>query len=202
MDEKMKRLLKMSGIYCGGMLALLVVIYLLYPWINKEAHQQIEESYGADDTSLLADRAYIGQEIEDLIGQVEELRANERHLKATIDSLTAVNHDLQEQLDPADTTLSGHVASAGQQLATDVGHGRIDRVGLYGSAEKDEGEEFLEKVKSLLNLDEQELAPIINQMSNQQLIRLYNGGGSLHKEKLLRSLEPERAAAIMTEIML
>lgn len=197
----MKRILKVTGLYTGGMLVLLVVLYLLYPWINSEAHQQVVESYAHHDATLQADREYIGQEIEDLIGQIEELRENERQLNRMVDSLTAVNHDLREQLSSGGSTPSEHVASAGQERSS-AEEGRIDRVGLYGSADDDDREAFLEKVKSLLNLDEKELAPIINQMSNQQLIRLYNGGGSLHKEKLLRSLEPERAAAIMTEIML
>lgn len=199
----MKRIFKISGLYIGCMLILLAGFYLLYPWINEDSYQQIVDSHDIADPSFQADRDYIGQEFEDLVSQIEELRASEQHLNRLVDSLTAVNQDLQERLGITDGATSAGVVQVSERSEIADDQRRADRFGLYGAPKEEGGqEEFLEKVKSLLNLDEEELAPIINQMSNQQLIRLYNGGGSLHKEKLLRSLEPERAAAIMTEIML
>jgi hypothetical protein len=57
------------------------------------------------------------------------------------------------------------------------------------------------RVNSLLNLDEEELGPIIREMSNEELIKLYRVGGNQQREKLLRSLPAARAARIMREIM-
>jgi len=61
--------------------------------------------------------------------------------------------------------------------------------------------EFRDNVKSLLNLDEEELAPIVRQMSTSQLLRLYRSGSNMQREKLLRSLTPSQAASLMREVM-
>jgi len=42
----------------------------------------------------------------------------------------------------------------------------------------------------------------VDQMNKDQLVRLYQGGGSIQREKLLRALKPERAAELMQTIML
>jgi len=63
-------------------------------------------------------------------------------------------------------------------------------------------EEFSERVKSLLNLDEEDLTPIANQMTQQELVKIYRNSGNLQREKLLRSLSAERATKLMQEIML
>jgi Mg/Co/Ni transporter MgtE len=63
-------------------------------------------------------------------------------------------------------------------------------------------EEFSERVKSLLNLDEEDLTPIASQMTQQELVKIYQTSSNLQREKLLRSLTPERAAKLMQEIML
>jgi len=62
--------------------------------------------------------------------------------------------------------------------------------------------EFTERVKSLLNLEEDELGPILKNMTKGQIVRLYNGGGTIQRQKILRSMEADKAAELMTEIML
>jgi hypothetical protein len=62
-------------------------------------------------------------------------------------------------------------------------------------------DEFAENVKSLLGLDDEILAPIVNQLSDSQLIRLYRTGSSREQKKLLRTLKSKRAAKLMTEVM-
>src|SRR5690625_2175016 len=102
----MKRILKFSGLGTGCMLILLAGFYLLYPWINEDAYHQIVDSHGMADPSFQADRDYIGQEFEDLASRIEELRASEQHLNRLVDSLTAVNQDLQERLGITDSATS------------------------------------------------------------------------------------------------
>ena len=63
-------------------------------------------------------------------------------------------------------------------------------------------EEFAQRIKSLLNLEEDDLAPILDKMTSEQLVRLYTGGGTIQREKILRSLSSDKAAKLMTEIML
>jgi Mg/Co/Ni transporter MgtE len=63
-------------------------------------------------------------------------------------------------------------------------------------------EAFKDRVKSLLNLEEDELAPILEKMTSNQLVRLYTEAGNTQREKILRALNSERAARLITEVML
>lgn len=185
-------LLKLIGILAGSLLLLIVAAYFTYPYLNEEKHQEIVSLHRGTEF-IDTEEGYIGREFEQLHEQLETSNQERDSLLNMIDSLKLVNEELNQEI------VEYSEASEIIQIAED------DNVDDRGTAEN-QGEfveeEFSERIKSLLNLDEGELAPIVNQMSNGQLVRLYRGGGNIQREKLLRSLEPERAAEIMNEIML
>lgn len=180
----------------GTMAAMIMAAYLLYPYLNEEAYQEVLAMYTASDPVLDPDHAYPEMEFEDLVSQIENLQTSEERLQAALDSAEQENEDLRMDIEELQT--------AGNSDGEDT----ADRNPAILSADTMEPEElnhdegFSERVKSLLNLDEEELAPIVSQMSDNQLIRLYMGGGSLQQEKLLRALEPDRAASLISEVML
>jgi Mg/Co/Ni transporter MgtE len=55
--------------------------------------------------------------------------------------------------------------------------------------------------KSLLNLDQEALSPIVNLLDDEQLVGLYNSASNMQRAKLLRSLKPEKAATVLKKVM-
>ena len=46
------------------------------------------------------------------------------------------------------------------------------------------------------------MAPILDKMTSQQLVRLYKEAGNTQREKILRALKSDQAARLITEVML
>lgn len=185
-------LIKLIGILAGSLLLLIVAAYFTYPYLNEEKHQEVVTMYRGTEF-IDTDEGYIGREFEQLHEQLEASKQQRDSLVSMIDSLKLVNEELNKEI------VEYSEASEIIQIAEGDGVNERNTAGARGEFAE---EDFSERVKSLLNLDEGELAPIVNKMSNGQLVRLYRGGGNIQREKLLRSLEPERAAEIMNEIML
>lgn len=105
------------------------------------------------------------------------------------------------EVEPVRSAASASPASLNQQGPAESETRKVsltDRIGL-----SDEEQRIIrQQVNSLLNLDEEELGPIVRELSNTELIRLYSVASNQQREKLLRSLPPTRAARIMKEAML
>ncbi|MEX0773122.1 MAG: hypothetical protein WD038_08155 [Balneolales bacterium] len=56
--------------------------------------------------------------------------------------------------------------------------------------------------RALLNLDERVVAPIVNQLEDDQLIKLYRAGSNMQRERLLGSLDPDKASNILRQVIL
>jgi seryl-tRNA synthetase len=195
--------LKLAGIFFGSLLLLTAGFFFAYPHINEERYNEIIENFRDDDVidaMFEGDRRYIGIEFNELIDQIEKLRAEESTWSARFDSLNAVNSRLISDIE-ALTERKEELANVKEELAL-----RASEEGNEYSAldvnSNETPEDISERVKSLMNLDEEELAPIVNQLSNEHLVRIYRNAGNMQREKLLRSLNPERAAEIVREIML
>lgn len=177
----------MVGIFFVLIPLFAVAIYFLFPYLQEERYQEVAAENSLTEPFVEADREMIGMEFEEMQAEILQLSDERNELLARIDSLSDVNRSLEEEIE----RLSAGPSAAGSSLTA----------GSVSQVVEDE-EAFEERVKSLLNLDEEELAPIVSKMNNQQLSRLYKGGGTIQREKLLRSLNPERAAELMSEIML
>lgn len=226
---KMERstILKWTGIAFGSFIVITVIMFFLYPYLNEEKHDEIasqtessEEVFNSKEPSNNDGGIRLGKEFEYLNGQIEYYKSEQSRLLAIIDSLQSNNEEMKRdyeqqiaelieqnvnvesfsdqgipQQKPVTQQEQPQQSAAQAQLVADAGN-----VGMEMNQE--EQEEFFNKVKSFLNLDEEELAPIVSNMDNEELVRLYKGGGTIQREKLLRSLKPERAAEIMKVIML
>lgn len=189
-------IIKLAVILIVPILVLTVALYFLYPYLNEEKYQQI---VGRDSVAtsnyqgLLPDTLRTDMITGELPVEMDTLIVENRHLLRVVDSLRTANDTLRQQLEESrkkqDTV---DQQSSGQEAIATVA----------GNKQQVPAETFAERVKSLLNLETRELSPIINQMDDKQIVRLYRGASSMQREKLLRSLKPERAAKLMSEIML
>ncbi len=217
-------ILKYAGIFVGAFIAMLVTVYFAYPYLNKEGYEEAISDY---EESLFEaidenERDIIRQEFSQLSHEIESLKATEKRLLEQIDSLmlqndslTLQNDELRDQLENAAQIASDeaggtqlqvagseHVAGSEQLVEAEDAAEVFQADGVQQEFAQFAEEEFIDRVKSLLNLEEEELAPIVSNMNDDQLKLLYMGGGTIQREKLLRVLEPERAARLMQEIML
>ncbi|MCP9291892.1 hypothetical protein [Gracilimonas sediminicola] len=187
-------ILKIAGLITVPLLVMIVAMYFLYPYINKEEYNELVQ---AQEEKLDAEFEALG-------------------LPAQEDSVVAVLSDTTMVMDSVavDTLVTDEL-----QLALEENtllHKRVDsliaEIEVLKANQPEETdaediqelskEEFAQRIKSLLNLEEDDLAPILEKMTNEQLVRLYNGGGTIQREKILRSLNSDKAAKLMTEIML
>lgn len=222
-------ILKRTGIAFGSFIVITVVMFFLYPYLNKEKYDEIVSGTGSSDEMSVYEKPSdnagdggirLGKEFEYLNDQIEYYKKEQSRLLAVIDSLESSSEEMRRDYEQQITELLEQKANAESfaeqntpqqnttpqqeqpqqpaaqaQFIADAGNVGVEM-------NQDEQEEFFNKVKSFLNLDEEELAPIVSNLDNEELVRLYKGGGTIQREKLLRSLKPERAAEIMKVIML
>jgi hypothetical protein len=211
-------LIKIAGILVVSFIIVTIVTFFLYPYLNEQKYEEIQtersERYpsdvlegGATEDGLPAFEGQENRPVSMAEAGSDSLFTTNRDssLVAMIDSLMAVNDSLSQKLDSAQvvmTNLENALVATGadEEQLDEVRQGNDD-VEFIAAAEEPK-EAFSERVKSLLNLDEEDLTPIANQMTQEELVKIYTSSGNIQREKLLRSLSPERAAKLMQEIML
>lgn len=179
-------IVRITGFLVIPILVMLVIIYFLYPFLNSEKYQQIVESINP----VVSDSSRVDSLVTDSLDF-----SNMQNFETDQDSL----------VDIANNDYSNPVIDSLQQVINAL-NTRIKE--LEHTQELDEirakleEEAFANRIKSLLNLEEDELAPILEKMTNEQLVRLYTEAGTIQREKILRALNSDRAAKLITEIML
>ncbi len=193
---------KFAGLFVGSLLLLTVGFFFVFPYINEERYNEIMESFSDEEVMeamFEGDRRFIGIEFNELSEQLEKLRKEKRTWDSQFDSLNSVNRNLSRELEEVKER-NAAMSRDLEEMAVRVAD-TVSAEAMQASA-NEAPEELSERLKSLLNLDEEELGPIVNQLSNEHLVRIYRTGGNMQREKLLRTLKPERAAEIVREIML
>lgn len=210
-------LIKIAGILVVSFIVVTVATFFLYPYINQEKYEQIQsersEMYPSDDLEGGANSGELmpnnmqrtsGGALQQS-GSDSLAVADSSLFSVPIDSLMAANDSLSNQLESALKTIANlenalRATGADDSQLAEVRRGNND-VDFIAAASVPK-EEFSERVKSLLNLDEEDLTPIANQMTQEELVKIYSSSGNIQREKLLRSLSAERATKLMQEIML
>ena len=185
------KVLKIIGIIIGSFIGVFALMFFLYPYINQEHYEELMQSNDTAGDFLMADGMMSEEEYEELQEELQQLRVENNELQESVDSLEQLNEDLGLEIHEWEN-MEDFMPVAGSP----------DEPVQQGSSFYMDDEEFGERVKSLLNLDEEELRPIVSEMDDGQLVRLYQSGGTIQREKLLRSLSPQRAADLMSEVML
>ncbi len=159
-------------------------IVLVDPIKTEIVHQESEARLQMRKNLEIIIDSLLNQKNE-LITEIEALKEQKELALDDIERLEDQDTLVNRQRGEPDQTVSQTQSTA--QLVADNG---------------EHESQFSERVKSLLNLEEEELAPILKQLDDQQLLRLYDTAGNIQREKMLRSLAPGRAANLMQKIML
>ncbi len=189
-------IVQIAGFLVVPILVMLIVIYFLYPMLNKERYDLIVRTNGTMYDSLLMDS----------LARMDSLMRVDSLAIADSLALVQTNEDLQNKskFDLKIDSLQRQIFVLTDQLNDLTGEikSQIDTQKKPKSATNVSEEAFKDRVKSLLNLEEDEMAPILDKMSSNQLIRLYKEAGNTQREKILRALSSDRAAKLISEVML
>lgn len=192
MNLNIKKIGISVSIFIGAFLLLLVAAYFLYPFIEPEeaeiVRQEIEEaSQPPEEPAEFSTAGDSGPvEISDemahtataesdsqLVRLKNQLESNELKYQQTIDSLETVIEELTNSFE--------------EKLAV--------------KQEEEISEKLQAVTKALLNLDVEDLSPIVNRLQESDLVKVYSTASNMQREKLLRSLDPEKATKILVQVM-
>ena len=181
-------IVKIAGFLVVPILVMLIVIYFLYPVLNSDKYDRIVETGG-----LLNDSTMVDSLAMDSLAMADSLNVSVSDSVVGEQNPDIPNEFWAHQVDSLQRVIYSLTARIeGLQNAKAVDE----------TVAKLEEEAFKDRVKSLLNLEEKELSPILEKMTSKQLVRLYSEAGNTQREKILRSLSSARAAQLITEIML
>jgi len=190
-----KSLLNILALIIGPIIPMVVAAYFLFPYINTTKYQKVvkqfkkeqqSESKGAPTTEV----DMIGGNSDTLKDRV--FQKSIARLKSKNDYLKSVNDSLNVLLLAKDK----QIKKLQVQQKTES-----DSTKMTTQNKKISDKQFTENMKSLLSLDIEQLSPIIKEMSDNVVVRLYEKGSSLQKRKLLQSLQANRAAKLMKEVL-
>ncbi len=198
---------KIFGIAVGVFAGLFLLLFFIYPMIQPERVEEIR-SAGVDEELLVrGDRlpggATTSGVFESLKNELDSLQRDNDRLRHRLNSLKFANDSLITEMEKLQVRKEELAATTPATTATSTASHvdqRVARADDPGNIMNDEA--LSERVKSLLNLDEEELAEIVKHLDESQLLMLYRYSGNIQREKLLRSLAPDRAAKLMRTVML
>lgn len=177
---------KKAGLIAGGsvlsLIVLVMITYVIYPYIHPEEVQEVRAEADSNSAAGFFYPEMYNPE------KIDSLNIRLSGLQLVIDSLNGDINNYQSVIDSLSTQITSLKEYKAQNKAQ-ITDPDIIKIELETVA------------KSLLNLDVDALAPIVNLLEDNQLIKLYSKAGTLEKEKLLRSLKPEKAARILKEVM-
>lgn len=173
-----------TGIFVGSFILIFTATYFLYPYINPDQVQQVQKQF-----EMQTDTPFEEDISNGLVQSDDSLQPRVDSLSAVIDSLHAVEASYEETAD----SLASLLEDTRSELET---------VRTKYSTIVSEGKEIEAVSKSVLSMDEESMSPIVNLLSEKQLVKLYNTASRMQKEKLLRALDPNKAANILKKVML
>lgn len=195
----------------AAFLLFLVISFYVYPLINPDAADMSQNisapkpsvgDYPYDYVKYGPDRVQqLQKKIESLEQQIEDKEDREEQMLATIDSLYEVTEQQKQKLARQGEGEEGgerRQQGARSQFASAGGGSSFSPFGGDGQESDDP---IGELAKSLATLDEEELGPILNRLSDAQLVQLYESTSNIRREKLLRSLDPGKAATLIRRVM-
>ncbi len=177
---------KKIGLIVGGSLVSFIVMmaamYFLYPYINPEMKKELEEQKPEVEQATRFDPTQYGPKA------VDSLNTHVHTLKQTVDSLKTLETSYISQIDSLEEQIT-QVQEEKEEIKPEELPEEITANNLEDIS------------KSLLNLDEDALSPIVNLLEDKQLVGLYNSANNMQRAKLLRSLKPDKAATILKKVM-
>lgn len=190
----MKTVLLFAGVFIVGFIVLFAGTYMLYPTLQPEKASQVQQAM--EDSLLPPIYDYtkfsplkldtLKTEVTELQNRVEQYRSAPQKNKLLVDSLLKVGKQQKRII----TRLRDSLSIQRKMLATKKKQEKKARAGM----------QFSEVSKSLLSMDQNALAPILKKLNDNMLVGLYRDGSNMQREKLLQSLDPDRAAKLLKKV--
>jgi hypothetical protein len=174
---------KKIGIWAGGsiglFIVLLILMYFLFPFLHPKKAEDVKKQKQTD--IKMATFNPVNHNLQ----AVDSLRQRIGFLHQKVDSMTRSENRKQQVIDSLSQVLKN----------------RKEPVKKAAEDKQQHSASVKDASKSLLSLEENSLGPIVNLLDEDQLINLYKHGSTRQREKLLRTLDPKKAAAILKRVM-
>jgi hypothetical protein len=191
----------------AAFLLFMTISFYLYPVINPDADTEsarIEmprssKGYYEFDYVRFGPAAVmkLQEEIERLEEQIASRQEKDDRDIEVIDSLQQVNDRKDRRIARLEAQMQRGQQDNGDRFAFGGGFG-----GGSSASNGLEGDGRVAAIaKSLLTLDEEELGPIVNRLTDSQLEELYTSSSNIRRSKLMRSLDPGKAATLLRRVM-
>lgn len=173
-----KNILIGVGALIGAFLISAVISFYIYPVIHPEVKKKKEDQSKKEIAQ--------SDSVKNINPEVRKLTLRISQLQMSNDTLNHLTTSQSNQIDSLQSLLD----IKSKQLAQ-----------LQKNVVVKQNQNIEETVKSVLNLDEDALSPIVNKLSYSELLVLYKKASSMQKEKLLKSLNSDKAAEILKKVM-
>tara|TARA_Y200000002_G_scaffold383300_1_gene405083 strand:- start:8139 stop:8699 length:561 start_codon:yes stop_codon:yes gene_type:complete len=170
----------LSVLILGG-----IGFYVLYPKINPEKYeetvQQVEEENAQNATLNSLESESSNLEATDSSNRISSVVKMQ---KAQIDSLESIISELESLRDELNTDKTD-LNEAMRKLEEQVNQKAT----------------FEEELKGIFSLDDKQLSPILGKMDDMKVADMYQGSTVNQKQKILRCLDPEKAAKLLEAVI-
>lgn len=175
--------MSVSMLLLGG-----IGFYLLYPKMNPEKYeetvQQVEEENALNATlnTSESESSYLENNID--ATELESRKMLVETQKVQIDSLKSIIRKLESFRDELNTE-------------------KIDLSEKIKKLEEQANQKatFQEELKGILSLDDKQLSPILEKMNDMKVADIYQGSTVNQKQKILRCLDPVKAAKLLEAVI-
>ncbi|HKI45650.1 MAG TPA: hypothetical protein VKA08_10000 [Balneolales bacterium] len=191
----MKTVLLYTGIFVVGFIVLLAGAYIAYPHLHPKVVAKVQQEVDNKELPPIYDYTKFSPlkfdtlttEVSKLKKQIQLYKSVPDKNKLLIDSLVKVRK-LQKKVI---TQLRDSLDLQKKQLIADR---------KTKTKQKVTGLQYSDVGKSLLSMDPSALAPILKKLNDNMLVGLYRDGSNMQREKLLQSLDPNRAAELLKKV--
>jgi flagellar motility protein MotE (MotC chaperone) len=162
--------------------------YLLYPKMNPEKYeetvQQVEVANALNATlnTSESESSYLENNIDATDSESRKMLVETQ--KVQIDSLKSIIRELEsfrDELNTEKTDLSEKIKKLEEQA--------------------NQKATFQEELKGILSLDDKQLSPILEKMNDMKVADIYQGSTVNQKQKILRCLDPVKAAKLLEAVI-
>ena len=162
--------------------------YLLYPKMNPEKYeetvQQVEVANALNATlnTSESESSYLENNIDATDSESRKMLVETQ--KVQIDSLKSIIRQLEslrDELNTKKTDLSEKIKKLEEQA--------------------NQKATFQEELKGILSLDDKQLSPILEKMNDMKVADIYQGSTVNQKQKILRCLDPVKAAKLLEAVI-
>lgn len=166
--------------------------YLLYPKMNPEKYeetvQQVEVANALNATlnTSESESSYLENNIDATDSESRKMLVETQ--KVQIDSLKSIIIKLERFRDELNTEkidLSEKVKKLEEQV----------------EEQANQKATFQEELKGILSLDDKQLSPILEKMNDMKVADIYQGSTVNQKQKILRCLDPVKAAKLLEAVI-